>query len=75
MAGSCSRFTPASKDAHLDAAWGARLASGDTAMWATRPLTAAPRHGHLPLASVRQVLQARVEGRPATFRLLVRLAR
>lgn len=80
VAGSCSRFATSTRDAPFDAAWAARLARGETAVWATRSVArAAPRYRGLPLVTVREVLQrARVEacgggagGGP--FRLLARV--
>lgn len=73
VAGVCSRIVASSKDAHLDAAWAARLAARDAAVWATRPLTTCPAHAHLPVTTVREVHARRLEGRGGTYRLLARL--
>lgn len=78
MTGSCSRIVPAAGGKHIehvDAAAAMRLSRGDTAMFATRPVTHCPRHHHLPLVTVRQVLLQRLEGCSGTFRLLVRMTR
>ena len=71
--GPCSRILPTSKDPHFDAAWAARQAASDTAVFATRPVTRCPSHQGIPLVTVRQVLLQRLEGVGGTFRLLARV--
>lgn len=75
VTGSCSRITPSAKDPHFDTAWANRQASSDTAAFATPPVTWCQHHQELPWVTVRQVLQRRLEGRTATFKMLVRLTR
>jgi len=77
VTGSCSRIAPAIQDQHSETAWATRLANGDTAVFATPPLTRCqhPAHQALPLSTVRQVLMHRWEGVGATFRMLARLTR
>jgi hypothetical protein len=72
VAGPCSRIMPSTCPDKLPEAAADRLAAGDTAYYATPPLTRCPRHAHLPRATVRQALAARWAG-GGTFRLLVRL--
>jgi hypothetical protein len=75
VTGTCSRITPTTKDQHIDTAWASRVARGDTAVFATHPLTSCRLHLTLPRATVRQVLQQRWDGVGGTFRLMCRIIR
>ena len=75
VAGGFSRINPCAPDPLADAALANRVARGSTAEWAQAPLTHCPHHGALPLSSLRQVLQQRLQGVPSSFRAFVRLTR